>query len=122
MPVTFPYCAAWDPAIWVARRFFVDALPYLSDAPGLASEIERGLARGTYSLGLREASPALLHQAEVLVDRVIAVTLATAVDDDCDPFELPIYLDRLRELRDLVRAAQARPAVWPSPAARSASA
>jgi hypothetical protein len=111
MTVRFPDKVVWNAANWVERQFFADAAVHLSEVPHLAQAIEDGLESGILRLALDGADPVLLAEAELLVERVLAANLTTRGESFHDPSGFPVYLDKLRELRGLVRAATAGPAI-----------
>jgi hypothetical protein len=109
MTVRLPDKVVWNAAGWVVRQFFADASAHVAEVPHLAEAIEDGLESGILRLGLDGPDRAILAEAEVLVDRVLAANLVTAGSNFHDPSGFPVYLDKLRELRGLVRAAMQAP-------------
>jgi hypothetical protein len=111
MTVRLPDDVVWNAAGWVVRQLFADAAAHIAEVPHLTEAIEDGLESGIFRLGLDDPDPAILAEAEILLDRVLAANLASGAKSFHDPGGFPVYLDKLRELRDLVRAAMPARAV-----------
>jgi hypothetical protein len=107
MSFLLPEGKHWGVANWVSRGFFADAEPFLHEAPSLADDIRFCIQAETDTVDLRLADHAILRELLALVERVIAAARNAGPSSFHNPNAYPVYLQRVEQLRDIVRTLSA---------------
>jgi hypothetical protein len=103
MTIGFPGDRVWNAANWVVRGFCHDARPHLAEFPLLAERVERNFLTELWSFDVRD-DPFELEEMYRLVLLVLTDNERTRGAGWQDPSWFPVYLGKLRDLAELVRA------------------
>ena len=103
MSFLLPEGKYWGVANWVSRGFFADSEPFLEEAPSLADDIRFCIQAETDTVDLRLADHAVLSELLALVERVIVTTRNAGSSRFHSTDAFPLYLQRVEQLRDIVR-------------------
>ncbi len=102
MSVLLPSEVVWNAANWVATSFFEDAAPFVDESSSLGKKLELCLQAQLSTLDMESASREDIGELARTIDKVIARNEQLGGSNFHDPAGFPVYLGKLRELRELV--------------------
>lgn len=102
MSVLLPNEQNWLVSNWVSRGFFEDALPYLDQFPSLKNTIQYCVDTEVDTLDLRTSDQDTIREFKGLVNRIVELYKSGHTKSFYEPEYIPIYIDKLHELSDLI--------------------